>query len=112
MRDEYLNAKPHEGLPPILSMSLGVPIFREQLHWLGASLLNLNIDETNAFAKMVQTQPEGEWIGQVKTALLDRGLSQEWTTQFCDRIGRWAVYLFPLSHALGIARLAGMTRSK
>jgi DNA polymerase III alpha subunit len=111
MLDEYLVTDEPPGLPPILAISLGVPIFREQLHWLGASLLDLNIDETNAFVRRVQEQPEGDWATRIRAKLLDRGLNREWVHRFCDQVGRWSIYLFPLSHALGRARLISATIS-
>ncbi len=112
MLDEYLAADKPAGLPPILAISLGVPVFREQLHWLGASLLELNIDETNAFVRRVQEQPEGDWTARIRAKLLDRGLDREWVHRFCDQVGRWSIYLFPLSHVLGRARLISATISR
>lgn len=112
MIDKYLAANEPAGLPPILAISLGVPVFREQLHWLGASLLDLDIDETNDFVRRVQEQPEGDWVTRIRAKLLDRGLDREWVHQFCDQVGRWSMYLFPLSHALGRAQLVGATISR
>ncbi len=111
MLDEYLAADEPAGLPPILAISLGVPVFREQLHWLGASLLDLDIDETNDFVRRVQEQPEGDWVTRIRAKLLDRGLDRDWVHRFCDQVGRWSLYLFPLSHALGRARLISATIS-
>ena len=66
-------AEPAE-LPPILAISLGVPVFREQLHWLGASVLELTIDETNAFVQKVWASRR---IGEIIDEIDLQGKNQE-----------------------------------
>ncbi len=57
-------------------------------------------------------EPEGDWVARIRAKLLDRGLDREWVHRFCDQVGRWSMYLFPLSHALGRARLISATISR
>ncbi len=57
----------------------------------------------------VQEQPEGDWVARIRAKLLGRGLNREWVHRFCDQVGRWSIYLFPLTHALGRSRLISAT---
>jgi len=105
MLTAYLQAAPVEPEWPLLACSRGLPVFREQLHAIGHTLLGLGIDDTLQFARDVTTGDLDGWRDPLRAAVASHGGCEEEADTVLDLSNRWAPYLYPRAHALGRAWL-------
>ena len=104
---------PDERLRPILSRTLGVTIFQEQLMRVAMAVGNFSPGEANELRRMI-----GAWsvkelsrnlepmLEKLVTGMRQNGLSESFIKQITGQMRGFADYGFPESHAVSFALIA------
>jgi len=101
---------PHPGLVPILSKTLGVPIFQEQVMKMAIDLAGFSPGEADELRRSIaawRSTGSVEKMGRrLMAGLLKAGLPQDFVERIFKQIQGFAEYGFPESHAASFALLA------
>ncbi|MBI3557021.1 MAG: error-prone DNA polymerase [Deltaproteobacteria bacterium] len=104
------NAIPHKKLEPILSKTLGVPIFQEQVMAMAIELANFTPGEADELRRAIgawRSSGSIEKMGRrLMVGLLASGLPQAYVDQVFEQIKGFSEYGFPESHSASFALLA------
>jgi len=101
---------PHPKLEAILSRTLGVPLFQEQVMQIAVDLAGFTPGEADQMRRAIGAWRSSGEINQMLTrlenGLLASGLTQEYASRILGQIHGFAEYGFPESHAASFAMLA------
>jgi error-prone DNA polymerase len=100
----------HPSLEPVLSRTLGVPLFQEQLLRMAMAVANFTGGEAEELRRAMgfkrsQTRMK-EIEGRLRAGMQKNGLSPEAQEQIVQSITSFALYGFPESHAASFALIA------
>ncbi|MFP4509471.1 MAG: error-prone DNA polymerase [Spirochaetaceae bacterium] len=106
-------AYPHPSLKPVLSKTLGVPLFQEQVMKLAVVAASYSPGEADQLRRdMAAWRMEGR-IEQHRTTMIDRmtarGIDPKFASQVFEQIKGFGEYGFPESHAASFALIAYST---
>jgi error-prone DNA polymerase len=109
-RDPSLVEYPHPCLEPILSRTLGVPLFQEQLLRIAMVAANFTGGEAEELRRAMGFKRSMERMSEIEKRLRDgmtnNGISGEAQDQIVKSITSFALYGFPESHAASFALIA------
>ncbi len=104
---------PDLKLKPILSRTLGVPIFQEQLMRIAMAVGDFTPGEADELRKNIGVwnvkafeRNLNPWIEKLKRGMEKRGISQVFIDQILGQMRGFANYGFPESHAISFALIA------
>lgn len=104
---------PDERLRPILSRTLGVPIFQEQAMRIAIEVGDFTPGEANELRKNIGSWNIKEfemnlnpWLEKLKKGMEKNGLKKEFIDQILGQMKGFADYGFPESHAVSFALIA------
>jgi len=104
---------PDERLRPILSRTLGVPIFQEQAMRIAIEVGDFTPGEANELRKNIGSWNVREfemnlnpWLEKLKKGMEKNGLKKEFIDQILGQMKGFADYGFPESHAVSFALIA------
>ena len=101
---------PHPALKSILSRTLGVPLFQEQVMKMAVAIGGFSPGEADELRRAIaawRSQGEIDVLGRkLMQGLLKSGLSQEYVERIFQQIRGFSEYGFPESHAASFALLA------
>lgn len=99
----------HPSLEPILSRTLGVPIFQEQVMAMAVAVGGFTPGEADALRRAMGAWRKHGTLGPLAEKLMNgmqaNGISQQYAQQIRDQIQGFGEYGFPESHAASFARL-------
>jgi len=99
----------HPKLEPILSRTLGVPIFQEQVMAMAVAVGGFTPGEADELRRAMGAWRKKGTLGPLAEKLVqgmkDNGISDVYADQICDQIRGFGEYGFPESHAASFARL-------
>lgn len=106
-------AYPHPSLKPVLSKTLGVPLFQEQVMKLAVVAASYSPGEADQLRRdMAAWRMEGR-IEQHRSKMIDRmtarGIPPQFASQVFEQIKGFGEYGFPESHAASFALIAYST---
>lgn len=97
----------HPALEKILSRTLGVPIFQEQVMKIVMAVAGFSAGEADELRRCVGTWKKSGDLQKFRQKILlgmkESGLSVEFSESLCDMIEGFAEYGFPESHAASFA---------
>jgi error-prone DNA polymerase len=104
---------PDERMRPILSRTLGVPIFQEQAMRIAIDVGDFTPGEANELRKNIGSWNVREfkmdlnpWLEKLKRGMEKNGIKKEFIDQILRQMKGFAHYGFPESHAVSFALLA------
>ncbi len=104
---------PHEKTKSILTKTLGIIIFQEQLMRIAIELGNFTPGEANELRKQVGTWNSKTfsrnltpYISKLLDGLKKNGVTKQFMVQMVDQMKGFAHYGFPESHAISFAHIA------
>src|SRR5215470_8153244 len=101
---------PHPSLEPVLSRTLGVPLFQEQLLRIAMISANFTGGKAEELRRAMGFKRSQARMKEIETKLREgmtrNGLSQEAQEQIILAISSFALYGFPESHAASFALIA------
>ena len=97
-------------LEPILSRTLGVPLFQEQMLEIAMVMADFSGDEAENLRKALSFHRSDEKMAQatvkLREAMARKGVAPEVIDSIARTVGSFALYGFPESHAISFALLA------
>jgi error-prone DNA polymerase len=101
---------PHPSLEPVLSRTLGVPLFQEQLLRMAMVVASFSGAEAEELRRAVgmrrSMQRMHDLEGRLRTGMTRNGISPEAQNNIVQGISSFAMYGFPESHAASFALIA------
>ncbi|MFK8137228.1 MAG: error-prone DNA polymerase [Bdellovibrionales bacterium] len=104
---------PDERLRPILSKTMGIPIFQEQAMRIAMAVGNFSPGEANELRKNIgawnmssfkmKLEP---WLNRLKEGMRENKIKEEFIDLIIDQMRGFSEYGFPESHAISFAYLA------
>jgi error-prone DNA polymerase len=99
----------HPDLEPVLSRTLGVPLFQEQMLQIAMVLADFNGSEAEELRRALSFHRSQERMDKVevklRAAMKSKGHSQDLIDKIASTISSFALYGFPESHAISFAHL-------
>ncbi len=100
---------PSPELEQVLSSTLGVPLFQEQVMQIAMTAAGFNAGEADKVRRSMAAWRRKGGLEQFRDQLLqgmaERGYSQEWAQQIYEQILGFGSYGFPMSHSASFALL-------
>jgi error-prone DNA polymerase len=100
----------HEDCEEILSRTLGVPLFQEQVLRMAMAVAGFSGAEADELRRAMAFKRNDERMERVTAKLrlhmAERGIAAEVQRKIVDSIGSFALYGFPESHAISFALIA------
>ena len=104
---------PHARLQPVLSKTLGVPLFQEQVMKLAVEAADYTPGEADQLRRDMAAWHRSGRIERhherIVTRMMENGIEKEFAEQVFDQIRGFGEYGFPESHAASFALLAYAT---
>lgn len=101
---------PNEHVEKILSKTMGVPLFQEQVMKLAIDLADFTPGDADLLRKSINawktSRPIGEMGERLRRGLLAKGMTPTFADQMFEQIQGFSHYGFPESHAASFALLA------
>jgi error-prone DNA polymerase len=101
---------PHPSLEPVLSRTLGVPLFQEQLLRMAMTVANFTGAEAEELRRAVGMRRSWERMknleSKLRAGMAANGIDTATQDQIVQNISSFALYGFPESHAASFALLA------
>ncbi|MGO1417456.1 MAG: error-prone DNA polymerase [Candidatus Corynebacterium faecigallinarum] len=100
----------HPCLEPVLSRTLGIPLFQEQLMQMAVAVAGFAPGEADTLRRAMGSKRSPEKMERMRTRFLDgardlHGISTEVAERLWDKVVAFASYGFPESHAQSFASL-------
>jgi error-prone DNA polymerase len=103
----------HSDLEPVLSRTLGIPLFQEQMLEMATKMTDFTASEAEELRRALSFHRSGKEMKKVEKKLRDalqrRGYEQKVVDDVTQAVSSFALYGFPESHAISFAHLAYAT---
>ncbi|MBC7792526.1 MAG: error-prone DNA polymerase [Clostridia bacterium] len=101
---------PHESLEPVLKKTLGVPLFQEQVMRIAVIAADYSPGEADQLRRDMAAWRRSGRIDKhrerIRSAMLNKGISEEFAERVFNQIRGFGSYGFPESHAASFALIS------